>query len=248
VLVNQRFAREFFGADDPIGQRLTMDTVGNRATPDARWCTIVGVVGDEKLLGPAVPSPPQIYEPMAQNVETSLQLVLRGAGEPQALAGPLRALLRGMDPNLPLSEVATMDEIASRAVSGQRFLTVLMALFAGIALALASLGVAAVMAYNVAQRTREIGVRLALGAGGGRVVAQVVRQAMRPAALGIVAGLAAALVTSSLLQGLLFAVRATDPAVFAAVAILLTLVALAASYLPARRARRIDPMIALRHE
>ena len=195
-----------------------------------------------------VPAPPQIYEPMAQNVEPDLQLVLRSAGEPQALAGPLRALLRGMDPNLPLSEVATMDEIASRAVSSQRFLTVLMALFAGIALALASLGVAAVMAYNVAQRTREIGVRLALGAGGGRVVAQVVRQAMRPAALGIVAGLAAALVASSLLQGLLFAVRATDPAVFAAVAILLALVALAASYLPARRARRIDPMIALRHE
>jgi putative ABC transport system permease protein len=248
VLVNQRFAREFFGADDPIGQRLTMDTVSNRATPDARWDTIVGVVGDEKLLGPAVPAPPQIYEPIAQNVEAGLQLVLRGAGEPQALAGPLRALLRGMDPNLPLSEVAALDEIASRAVSSQRFLTVLMALFAGIALALASLGVAAVMAYNVAQRTREIGVRLALGAGGGRLVAQVVRQAMRPAALGIAAGLAAGLLASRLLQGLLFAVRATDPAIFAAVAILLTLVALAASYLPARRARRIDPMIALRHE
>ncbi|HVT58377.1 MAG TPA: ABC transporter permease [Thermoanaerobaculia bacterium] len=248
VLVNDRFAREFFSGEDPIGKRLTMDTVDNRPAPNARWRTVIGVVGDEKLLGPAAPAPAQIYEPLPQNADQGMQLVVRTAGDPLAIVGPLRALVREMDRNLPLLAVASMDEIVSRSVASERFLTLLMALFAAIALTLAAVGVASVMAYNVAQRTREIGVRLALGAAGGQVVGQVVRQAMRPAALGIAAGLAGALAASRLLQGLLFAVRATDPTVFAAVALALTLVALAASYLPARRALRIDPMLALRHD
>jgi putative ABC transport system permease protein len=173
-------------------------------------------------------------------------LLVRTTGDPASLAGALRRMVWQMDRDLPVENVTTMDRMFSDLVAAPRFNTALLTGFAGVALLLAAIGIYGVLSYTVTQRTTELGIRMALGAQRRRVVGLVVRQGMLLALLGVAAGLAAALAVTRVLTRLLFGVSATDPGVFASVALLLAFVALLAAYLPARRASRVDPMVALR--
>ena len=239
VLINEAAARRFFAAQPPLGQRIAF-----WGTPR----TIVGVVGDERFHGVAEAAPPAVYAPLAQAPTTAGSLLVRARGEPLALAGAVRSAIRETDPALAVFGVEALDETLSRSVGPRRFTVLLLGLFAALALSLAVVGVHGVLSYSVAQRTREIGIRMALGASRGRVTGMVLGQGTGLISLGVLLGLAGAWVLSRLLRGLLFGVSATDPAIFAGVAGLLLLVSLLACYLPARRATRVDPAVALRAE
>ena len=185
---------------------------------------------------------------MPQRSSDSATLLVRTAGDPLRLAAAVRAAFHQQDPELALAKIEPMDQVVAESIASQRFNTVLLALFAAIALVLAAVGVYGVISYSVTQRTAEIGVRLALGASPGGVLRLVVGQGMRPVALGIVAGLAGALVTGRLLDTLLYGVSARDPLTLAVVPALLAAIGALATYLPGRRATRVDPLAALRHE
>jgi predicted permease len=245
AVINERLARQYFGAGDPIGQRLTLD---RKPAADAVWRTIVGVVGDERLSGVAARAPAQIFEPYEQNPDGAMYLVLRTPGDPLALAQPVRALVRSLDRGLPLLSVQSLDDIVAGTLGTERFLTLLMMVFAATALLLAAVGIGSVMSYNIAYRTHEFGVRIALGAAAGEIMRRSVGGSLLRAAAGIACGAAAALALSPLLERLLFSTRATDPATLAAVVLALLAVACCAAYLPARRSLRIDPAVCLRHE
>ena len=177
-----------------------------------------------------------------------MNLAIRTEGDPLSLTASVRSTLRGMDKGLLIRNVSTMDERIRLSVSSRRFNMLLLAVFATLALLLAGVGVYGVMSYTVTQRTHEIGVRMALGAEPRDVIRLIVRQGLRPAAVGVACGLAGALALTQLLKGQLYSVSATDPLTFAAVALLLAGVALLACYLPARRATKVDPLVALRHD
>ncbi len=177
-----------------------------------------------------------------------MSVVIRTATPPEAMAEAARREVYAVDPNLPLSSVRTLDQIVATSISQPRFYMLLLAIFAGVALALAAIGIFGVLSYAVAQRTREIGIRMALGAREGTVVRLVVRQAMTLVLVGVVLGTVAALFLSQTMTKMLFSVKPTDPATFVGVAFVLIAVALVASYMPARRATRVDPIVALRAE
>jgi putative ABC transport system permease protein len=177
-----------------------------------------------------------------------LTLVLKTRGEPSTVIDPARAMLRDLDPDLPMFEVRSLNQLAGNVVAQPRLYLLVLALFAGAAILLAAIGIYGVLAHTVSQRTREIGIRLALGAPRGRVVRSVVMQATLLALAGLVAGLVIAAATGRLIGGLLFGVQPVDPITYGSVAAGLTIVAMAASWIPARRASRIDPVTALRHE
>jgi putative ABC transport system permease protein len=174
--------------------------------------------------------------------------VVRTSGDPLALASFIRAAMRQVDPDLPVSRVQTLEQLWGISIAPQRFNVWLFGSFAALALLLAAIGIYGVMAYNVAQRTREIGIRMAMGARRSDVLRLVLTQSILPAATGVFLGLSVALALTRLMASLLFGLTATDPATFAVVALLLILVALAATYLPARRATQVDPLVALRYE
>jgi putative ABC transport system permease protein len=242
ALVNESMARQFWPGEDPVGKRLRMgDTKGP-------WRTVVGVVGDVLHRGLDAPHTIQIYLPNTQFTDSDVLLVVRTSKEPALLAGAVRQEIAAIDPKAPVSGVATMEEIVAASVANQRFAALLFGVFAGIALLLAAFGIYGVISYGVAQRAHEIGIRMALGAKRGEVLQLVVGEAMRPALLGAVLGLGAALVLTRLLAGLLFSVKPSDPVTLALVFLVLLVVALLACYLPARRASRVDPVIALRYE
>jgi putative ABC transport system permease protein len=254
AVINESAARKMFPGEDPLGHVLV--TGGNYA-PDN--CRIVGVVGDVKFGGLDSQPDPEVYVHYLQLPESFMQpgigsmaVVVRGAGKATDLAGAVRQQVATLDAGLPVSSVTTMDEVLSGSLAPRRFDLLLLSLFAGAALALAAVGMYGVLSYWVAQRTREIGVRVALGARPSDIFRLVVFQAMTVvlAALGVgaLAALALARVLSGTLSGLLFGVRATDPATFAAVALLLACVALVACFVPARRAVRVEPTTALRSE
>jgi putative ABC transport system permease protein len=245
ALINERLARQYFGAADPLGQRLTLD---RQPTAESVWRTVVGVVGDERLSGVAARAPAQIFEPFAQSPEQSMYLVLRTPGDPLALAQPVRALLRALDRDLPLLSVHSLDEIVAGTLAAERFLTLLMLAFAASALLLAAVGIGSVMSYNIAYRTRELGIRIALGAAAGEILRQSVVRSLLRAALGVACGAAATLAVSPLLAHLLYSTSVTDPATLGAVVLSLLAVACLAAYLPARRTLHIDPAACLRHE
>jgi len=242
VLVNETMARKFWPGEDPLGKRLRMgDTKGP-------WRTVVGVVGDVLHRGLDAPHTLQIYLPTAQFTDSTAVLAVRTETDPIAVAAAVRSEISSIDSQVPVSGVATMDEVVSASVANQRFTALLFLLFGVIALLLTAVGIYGVISYGVSQRTHEIGIRLALGARRCEVLGLIVGEAMRPALLGALLGLFAAFGLSRLLTNLLFNVKPTDPPVFAAVLLLLVGVALLASYIPARRATRVDPMVALRHE
>ncbi len=244
VLINETLQRRFFTGEDPIGKRINLS---GREKPD--WTQVVGVVGDVKYNGMADEVQPAIYQPAAQEPTWGGALVIKSdLKDPLSLTTAVRNEFRKLDPDLPLTQVATMEQRLSKAVSQPRFRTTLIALFAVVALILACVGIYGVISYSVTQRTHEIGIRMALGAQTGDVLRMVIRQAIALAVIGVALGLAASFALTSLMSTLLFGVKPTDPPTFVATAVLLATTALVASYLPARRATKVDPLVALRYE
>ncbi|MFN2565996.1 MAG: FtsX-like permease family protein, partial [Gemmatimonadaceae bacterium] len=217
---------------------------------------IVGVVGDVKHKGLDQETRPEMYLPYAQFPSTipdstgaaprAMTLVIRTDGDPARLAGPIRAVIRRIDPELPIAQVRTLDEVFSASVSTPRFTTVLLGAFGGLALVLAALGVYGVISYSVAQRSQEMGIRMALGARAADVVRLVVAQGMRPAIVGLIVGVLAAIAGTRLMRQFLFGVSETDAASFAVGVIVLGVAGIVATLVPARRATRADPLVALR--
>ena len=248
VIVNETLARRFFGGQSPLGQRIAIERAsGQAAVQDMR--EIVGVVSDVRHAGLDEEAGAEVYVPFTQAPEGYMDVVVRTtAANPAGMGASLRDVITAADREQYVPGVQTMTELIAESVAARRINALLTALFAGVALLLASIGIFGVMAYTVAQRRHEIGVRMALGAQPGDVLRLVLGQGMRLVLLGVAVGLAAALALTRVLAGMLYGVTPTDPATFAAVALLLTLVALAACYIPARRATKVDPLIALRHE
>ncbi|MFT3828541.1 MAG: ABC transporter permease [Opitutaceae bacterium] len=225
---------------DPVGQRLR--------NGDGPWATVVGIVGDMRQKGVDQPAAPEIYFAAAQHGEAALQLVVRTAGEPQALAGALRREFTALNPDLPLVEFLTLDGIVERELSPRRLQSRVLGLFAALALLVAALGLYGVVAYAVAQRTREFGIRAALGATRRDILSHVLRRNLRLLLPGLGLGLVVALLLTRLMAGVLYGVAPHDPLTFAAAILLLFTCGLLACWLPTRRATRVDPAIALRAE
>jgi ABC-type antimicrobial peptide transport system permease subunit len=211
------------------------------------WSTVVGIVGDVREVGLDQPAKAEMYFTNAQwRNSSSMSLVLRTDGEPLQLAGAARAALAEIDPAQPIFNVRTMDDLVARSLAQREFALVLMLIFAGVALLLATVGIYGVMSYTVAQRTQEIGIRVALGASPAGVLRMVVLDGMRLVAVGLAIGLCGAFAVMRLLSSMLYGVSATDLPTFAAIAAVLAGTALVATIIPARRATRVDPMLALR--
>jgi putative ABC transport system permease protein len=253
VLINETLARRYFPNEDPVGRRLRM----GRAQPLLNatniwglpeWSEIIGIVSDVKSLHPRPEVVPEVYAPYWQWPMQSPTLLVRTTGDPAGLAESIRRETRALIPNLPEPVIRTMDSVISSTLAQPRLQSGLLALFAGAALLLAAVGLYGVLAYTVAQRRQEIGIRLALGAQKRDVLALVLAQGMRLALLGAGLGLVGALALTRLIQSLLYGTSSTDPFTFSAVLILLLSVALLACWVPARRAAKLNPTEALRHE
>ena len=247
VLVNERAARRFWPGQDPIGQRIH---VGVRLARDARsgQKTIVGVVGDVKYGALDAESPLEVYLPYAQHQVDAVTIALRSAGDPLSLAPVLRGDVAALDPEMPVADVQPMTALIGSSVAERRFTMLLLVCFAIVAMTLAAIGIYGVLAYVVSQRTQEIGVRLAIGASPGSVVGLFVREGATLVLAGLALGVAGALAATRAIATLLFGVTPADPLTFAGVGVSLALVALAATYVPARRAAMVDPMRALRDD
>jgi putative ABC transport system permease protein len=249
AVIDDEFVRRYWPQQNPIGKRITFGPPAGAADTSSReWIEIVGVVGHTKHEGLAAEPRIQYYLPYRQDARPGLTVVARTSGEPEQYVNALRAAVRGVDPDQPISMVRTMDELLEQSVGQRKLSMLLLTLFSGIALLLASVGIYGVMSYSVAQRAREIGVRIALGAERSDVLRMVLRQGMRLALAGVGLGLIAALVLTRVIASQLYEVRPTDPATFVLVASLLTAVALAANLVPALRATRVDPAVVLRDE
>jgi predicted permease len=245
AVINQTMARMFWGSESPLGRRLRPGRGTNA------WCTIIGVVEDVKNHGLEKPTGTEIYLSLGQTYaqgERTLHVTLRSQNNPSTVMSALRRDLRELDPALPLAKIRTMDEVMAAAQSRPRFLTLLLTLFASVALILAAVGIYGVISYSVAQRTKEFGVRMALGAQRGDVLGIVLGRGMVLTLVGIGIGLVGAFTLTRFLSTLLFGVTPTDPVTFVVVSVLLAAVACLASYIPARRATKVDPMVALRYE
>ena len=247
AIVNEEFVKEFFPRKSPLGSRIDWA----RTDEPHRWMTIVGVVADVKHSGVNQPTDPAVYSPYAQNDERwrhFMTLAIRTRSASAGLVEEVKKQVWGLDSQIPVSDVQSMDDLMAVSLAQQWFNMLLLGIFAALALILASVGIYGLMAYGVSQRTHEIGVRMALGAQRRDVLRLVVGDGAKLAFAGIVIGVLGALALTHLMTSLLFEVKPTDPATFAAVAILLSVVALAACYIPARRAMCVDPMVALRYE
>jgi putative ABC transport system permease protein len=242
VIVNETMVRRFWPDEDPLGKKIRV------SWNDVREDEIIGVVSDVRSQGLETEPRPMIYWPYARFPYPGMTLTFRAGGDTAAIVRAATAVVREQDPALAVSDVRTMEDVVSDAVAQRRLTVQLIAMFAVAALILAALGIYGVIAYTVTQRTPEIGIRMALGAQRSRVLAMVVGEAMMLTAAGIAAGLAASLLLTRLMKDLLFEVPPGDPATLGAVTATLILVALAASYLPGRRATRVDPVVALRAE
>jgi putative ABC transport system permease protein len=245
VIVNETLATRYFPGVDPVGRRLK---IGGPERPTNAWMTVVGVVGDMSYSGLDAPPEPAVYLPFRQTTSNNQYVLLRTVGDPQSLAPAVRRAVGELDRDLPVAALRTMDQLMVESKAPPRFRTILVSLFAIVGLTLASIGIYGVMASAVAERTHEIGVRMALGADRADVLGMVLGEATRLAAAGVAIGLAGAAATTQLIRGLLFGVTPSDVPTFVGIAALLAATAFVASYIPARRATRVDPMVALRYE
>jgi putative ABC transport system permease protein len=243
VIVSVATARRFWPNDSPVGKRLKW---GPPDSP-APWMEVVGVVGAARYRDPRTESL-DVYVPYTQSPWTLNHLVLRTAGEPAALTASLRSALAELDPEAKAVQVATVEELAAAAMRQPRFQMTLVGAFAGLALLLSAIGIFGVVSFATARRTRELGVRVALGARAADLQSLVVRETLRTVGVGIVIGLIAALAGARVLRSLIYEVSATDPLTFLAVPVLVALVAVLAAIIPARRAARVDPVTVLRAE
>ena len=244
VVISEKLADMFFSGEDPLGKRIKFGGLQSKAP----WQTVIGVVRDVKTQGLDVESKPQMYRSLLQASNLSLALVIRTSSNPGGLSEAVRAEVGSVDPDLPIYGVRTMEEVASAAVGQQRFAMLLLGLFALIALILSSVGIYGVMSYSVGQRTHEIGIRMALGARPRDVLRLIITQGLILIGSGMAIGLAAAFVVTRFIVFLLFSVSPTDPLTFVSITALLGAVALLACYIPARKATKVDPMVALRYE
>jgi putative ABC transport system permease protein len=245
VVVNEELVRRNWPGQDPIGKRLSTGTNGKMP-----WLTVVGVATNVRTMGPDAGFEPELYIPYTQYpwLLSPRLLVVRSAVDPLAMVSSIRRTVLTLDRNQPVSDIRTLDQIAGEPGEQRRFLMVLLGIFAALALILAGVGIYGVLAYSVARRTHEIGIRMALGAARTDVLKLVLAQGFRFAFFGVLGGLVGALLLTRVLASLLFGVTPTDPATFALVTALLALVGFLACYIPARRATRVDPMVALRYE
>ena len=249
AVVDEEFVRRYWSHEDPIGKRFTFGPpAGAVDTSSREWITVVGVVGHTKQEGLDAENRIQLYLAYRQTPQAMLTFAVRTAGDPAQYVNAVRRAVQSVDPDQPLSGIHSMDELISTSVGQRRLSMMLLSLFSGIALVLASVGIYGLMSYSVAQRSRELGVRIALGAGRTDVLRLVLRQGMSLALTGIVIGVGAAFGLSRVIQSQLFGIRATDPATFGLVAVVLGVTALAANLIPAWRATRVDPAVVLREE
>jgi putative ABC transport system permease protein len=241
LIVNQTLARRYWPNQDPLGKRI-----GNGA-PDG-WMAVVGVVGDVRHMSLAQEPDVEIYFPFPQNPRTGMTLAVRTSSDPLRFAPALRRAVLEVDKDQPVSRLASLEQVLADSIATKRFSVVLLGIFAAVALLLAAVGIYGLISFTVVRRTHEIGVRMALGAQRDQVLRMVVGQGTLLALIGVGIGVIAAVILTRFISSLLYGVKAIDPLIFAAVSLLLTAVAALASFLPARRAARVDPMIALRYE
>jgi putative ABC transport system permease protein len=239
VMINEALARKYFAGADPLGRQV--DFWGAKRT-------IVGVIRGERFGGPATEIEPALYLPIPQLPMRFFTLVVRTSEDPGRMISAVRGEIHSIDSSIALFDVGTLDEAISHTVATPRFQAVLITSFGAIALLLAAIGLYALIAYQVQQRTNEIGIRMALGATTSEVARLVLRRAANLAVIGVAIGLAGAFFTRKFLTTVLFQISATDPAIYVSVPLLLALIVLIASYVPARRAMRVDPAVALRSE
>jgi predicted permease len=242
AVVNQAMARTYWPNGDPLGKRLKV-----RPSSDS-WITVIGVIANARTESLADAGVPQIYLNVYQTKARELAIFLRGQLDPGTIPAEVRQQVQSVNPELPVYGAQTLADALSASLAARRFLMEIVASFAATALLLAALGIYGVISYIVSERTRDIGIRLALGAQRENILKMVLRQGLGLAISGAALGLVGALIASHLMAGLLYGVRPTDPLTFLGVTILLTVVALAACYIPARRAMRINPLIALRYD
>jgi predicted permease len=244
-IANEALVRQYFPGENPLGKRIRW-----ARDPEVRWITIVGVAGDVKHFGLDLPELPGLYSPYPQAAPWKrwMTLVARTQSDPAGMTQAVKEQVWRVDSQLPLTKVQTMDEVAAASFAARRFNMLLLAIFAGLALVLAAVGIYGVMSYAVTQRTQEIGIRMALGAQASDVLKLIVRNGMTLTLIGTAAGLAGAFALTRLMEAMLFGVTPTDVGTFATVSLVLIVVALLACYLPARRATKVDPLVALRYE
>ncbi len=245
IIINQTLARQFFPNENPIGKHMKP---GMAVGKSDSMSEIVGIVGDVKHRNLWQPADPESYVPYDQNAIGEMYVVVRAEGDPMAMLAAMRAQVKALDAELPIYRAKRMEEYVAASVAQRRFTSVLCTVFAGAGLLLAIVGLFGVMSYSVAQRTHELGVRVAVGAAKADILRLILKEGMGITAVGIVVGLVGTLALSSILKNQLYGVSERDPLTFLAVISVLALVALVACYIPARRATRVDPMVALRYE
>ncbi len=246
IIINDAMARQYWPDEDPLGQIMSVGVSVSENEPE-EW-QIVGIVGNVKHFSLDTEPVAEMYVPHAQQPWSFMTLVARSSSDPRSLVAPMRSQVLAVDPDQPVSNIRTMGEVVARSIAEQRFYMLLLSLFAVMALMLAAVGIFGVMSYSVTQRTREIGIRMALGAQTRDVLSYVVGQGITLALIGVGIGLAVALLATQFMTTMLYEVKAFDPVTFAVISLLLVGVALLACYIPARRATKVDPMVALRYE
>jgi predicted permease len=239
AIVNQTLAHRYWGRETAVGQRISADS-------GKTWITIVGVVGDVHHYGLDSEPSDEVYLPFSQLPFREGTFLVRTSADPGAMARRIGEEVLAIDPGQPLANVQTLDEVRGEALASPRLTTTLLLMFALLALCITAAGLGGVVAFSVSQRTQEIGVRMALGAGRGEVLGMVLREGLSLVVFGLALGIAAAMLLTRLMSGLLFQVEATDPFTFVGMALVLILIAAVACLAPARRASTVDPMVALR--
>ena len=239
AIVNQTLAQRYWGKETAVGHRISADT-------GKTWITIVGVVGDVRHYGLESEPSEEVYLPFSQLPFRESSFLVRTSADPGAMARRIGEEVLAIDPGQPLANVQTLEEVRGEALASPRLTTSLLLMFALLALCITAAGLGAVVAFSVSQRTQEIGVRMALGAGRAEVLGMVLREGLQLVIIGLALGIASAILLTRLMTGLLYQVEATDPITFAGMALVLVLIAAAACLAPARRASAVDPMVALR--